>query len=290
MKTILALVPLALGLSACETYNTGPYGQGPYDYPPPAPYPYPGQPYPGPDPYPTPSYEQPYRAIGTEPGWSLDITDRELRFSGDYGQFNVVQPRPQKTIGVAGEIYDTPRLNVNIVHAECSDGMSDRRYPDRVEVRADGRLYRGCGAPIEFYNRGQGGWQSADSSPPPILPGGSIGSLAETNWRVLSIDNVRVPNTGYYMNFMPDRLSAKFGCNGMTGGYSVKTTTLTIAPLASTRMACVDMGFETRAGRILALPLKVDLSNPERMVLTNSRGTLELQRVHDERGILDRIR
>jgi heat shock protein HslJ/uncharacterized membrane protein len=286
MKTILALVPLALGLAGCQTYPNDPYGNGypgqPYPGQPyPGPGPYPGQPYPGPDPFPTPGYETPYRAIGTEPGWTLDITDRELRFSGDYGQFNVVQPKPQKIIGVAGEIYDTPRLNVNIVHGQrCSDGMSDRVYPDRVEVRADGRLYRGCGAPTGFYSQGEGGWQGADSAPPPILPGGSIGSLAETNWRVLSIDNVRVPNTGYYMNFMPDRLSAKFGCNGMGGSYRVTGDKLTFGPLIGTKMACADMGFETRAGRILAAPLTVNLSNPERMILTNTRGTIELQKVH----------
>ena len=37
-------------------------------------------------------------------------------------------------IGFAGEIYQTPRINVNIVHAQCSDGMSDRTYPDKVQV------------------------------------------------------------------------------------------------------------------------------------------------------------
>ena len=41
-------------------------------------------------------------------------------------------------IGFAGEIYQTPRINVNIVHGQCSDGMSDRTYPDKVQVTSTG--------------------------------------------------------------------------------------------------------------------------------------------------------
>ena len=46
-------------------------------------------------------------------------------------------------IGIAGEIYQTPRINVNIVHGACSDGMSDRVYPDKVQVTVDGRQVNG---------------------------------------------------------------------------------------------------------------------------------------------------
>jgi uncharacterized membrane protein len=48
-------------------------------------------------------------------------------------------------IGIAGEIYQTPRINVNIVHGACSDGMSDRVYPDKVQVTVDGRQVNGLG-------------------------------------------------------------------------------------------------------------------------------------------------
>ena len=55
------------------------------------------------------------------------------------------QPTPRKIIGVAGEIYQTQRINVNIVHATCSDGMSDRTYRDKVQLTVDGRQFSGCG-------------------------------------------------------------------------------------------------------------------------------------------------
>lgn len=86
----------------------------------------------------------PYQALGTEPFWNLLIDDRNLTFRPMEGAL-VVQPRPKAIVGVAGEIYQSPRINVNIVHAACSDGMSDRVYPDKVQVTVDGTQYNGCG-------------------------------------------------------------------------------------------------------------------------------------------------
>ena len=85
-----------------------------------------------------------YRAVGTEPFWGLTIDARQMVFTAPDSQ-PVSQPTPKVIIGFAGEIYQTPRLNVNIVHSQCSDGMSDRVYPDKVQVTVDGRRYEGCG-------------------------------------------------------------------------------------------------------------------------------------------------
>ncbi|MFL6733377.1 MAG: hypothetical protein ACJ8EY_01635 [Sphingomicrobium sp.] len=86
----------------------------------------------------------PYRALGTEPGWTLLIDERDLTFIHMDGM-QVRQPRPKVIVGFAGEIYQTPRINVNIVHGQCSDGMSDRAYPDKVQIAVDGRQFNGCG-------------------------------------------------------------------------------------------------------------------------------------------------
>jgi uncharacterized membrane protein len=85
-----------------------------------------------------------YRAVGTEPFWSLTIDQRQMVFTAPDSQ-PIAQPTPRVIIGFAGEIYRTPRLNVNIVHAQCSDGMSDRVYRDKVQVDVDGRRFNGCG-------------------------------------------------------------------------------------------------------------------------------------------------
>ena len=86
----------------------------------------------------------PYHATGTEPFWSLLIDERNLTFTLS-GSAPVLQPTPAPIHGIAGEIYQTPRINVNIVHAACSDGMSDRTYPDKVQVTVDGHQFNGCG-------------------------------------------------------------------------------------------------------------------------------------------------
>ena len=86
----------------------------------------------------------PYHAVGTEPFWSLLIDEHDLTFTQPDAQ-PIRQPTPRVIHGFAGEIYQTPRINVNIVHAQCSDGMSDRTYPDKVQVTVDGRQFDGCG-------------------------------------------------------------------------------------------------------------------------------------------------
>ncbi|HYI42551.1 MAG TPA: hypothetical protein VD768_02890 [Sphingomicrobium sp.] len=84
----------------------------------------------------------PYHAVSDE-GWHLIIDDRHVTFIGAGGQVPILQPRPQVINGIAGEIYQTPRINVNIVHAACTAG--GRSYPDKVQVRVDGVAREGCG-------------------------------------------------------------------------------------------------------------------------------------------------
>jgi heat shock protein HslJ/uncharacterized membrane protein len=351
MKTVAAFPLLALALAACAPYNYGtgypqPYPQDPQGYPQPG-YPQPGYPqpypptgYPQPGPpmppggpvypgqgqpnYPSSGYPQPgypsgqttYRAIGTEPFWDLEI-GRDLIFTDRGNNVSVSQTAPQPINGVAGETYRTSRLEVNIVHRQCNDGMSDRSYPDTVDVRVDGRQrYRGCGAPIEYFTQTDETGQPRDSGTyPPAQPnypapnapygqpyptpgqpgypgpGGPYGqpgygvpgapqgmpvtNLTGTNWRVLSINGMRTPASNFYVNFMPDRIGAKFGCNSLGAGYSQSGNVLTVGAIMATRMACPDMSFENQGSRILEQPLTVS-GFGNRITLSNARGTIEL--------------
>jgi heat shock protein HslJ len=304
MKTTVAVPLLALALSACAPYATDPnypgqYPQGPQGYPEPYPqypqypnqsyppgppmppggpvYPGPGQPtYPQPG-YPPQGYPQPgypgtqagYRAIGTEPFWDLEI-GRDLVFTDRGNNVSVRQPTPRPINGTAGEIYRTPRLEVNIVHSQCSDGMSDRTYPDTVQVYVDGRLYRGCGAQSSFFSQvGENG--------EPNYPGqgAPVAALSGTNWRVVSINGTPTPAGNFYINFMPDRIGAKFGCNSMGAGYTQNGSTLTVGAIMATKMACPDMNFENLGSTILMSPMTVS-GIGDRVTLSNARGTIEL--------------
>ena len=315
MKTIATVPLLALALTACDPYyGTGypqPYPQGPQgqqgypqpDYPPypdqgyPQPYPQQGYPpqgypqggppmppggpvYPGPGQpsYPQQGYPQPgypseqgnYRAIGTEPFWDLEI-GRDLVFTDRGNNISVTQPTPRPINGTAGEIYRTPRLEVNIVHTRCSDGMSDRTYPDTVQVYVDGRLYRGCGAQSSFFSQvGEDGY--------PNQPGGGGGpviNLSNTNWRVVSINGTRTPASNFYINFMPDRIGAKFGCNSLGAGYSQTGNVLNVGAIMATRMSCPDMSFETQGSAILMQPVTIS-GYGSQLTLSSRSGTIEL--------------
>lgn len=198
-----------------------------------------------------------YRALGTEPFWGLTIDRREIVFTeANAPGTRIVQPTPRVIVGVAGEIYQTPRINVNIVHTPCSDGMSDRTYPDKVQVRVDGRAFEGCGGD-------------------PLAPA----TLANTSWQVLAVNGRETPGGDRYMvTFQGDRMSARFGCNTMGGSFQVQGTTLTVGRLAATRMACGDMSAENAAARILAQPVQLSLQPGDRMLLQNGAGSIVLRR------------
>lgn len=112
MKQILALAAL-LGLAGCVSHPAPP--------------------------------SAPYRALGTEPFWGLSIDPINITFTAP-DTAPVIQRTPPVINGFAGPIYQTPRIGVNIVLGhQCSDGMSDYVYADKVQVTVDGRRFEGCG-------------------------------------------------------------------------------------------------------------------------------------------------
>jgi uncharacterized membrane protein len=96
-----------------------------------------------------PPPEASYKAIGTEPFWMLKLDGRQMVFAEANSGVPVIEPQPRPIHGFAGDIYQGRRINLNIVRGQrCSDGMSDRVYPDRVQVRVDERSFEGCGGEV----------------------------------------------------------------------------------------------------------------------------------------------
>ncbi len=85
-----------------------------------------------------------YKAVGTEPGWTLSVTPKTMTYEGDYGSVTIAEPTPSRFRPVQGR-YAGTRLQVTIASGPCNDGMSDRTYRDTVTVVADGRTVSGCG-------------------------------------------------------------------------------------------------------------------------------------------------
>lgn len=200
-----------------------------------------------------------YMAIGTEPGWTLEITPAQLNYAGDYGETRIAVPNPGATASMNGEVYAAGRLSVVIKHAPCSDGMSDRRYADTVRVIADGKRVEGCGGAI---------------LPPDTLAGSS--------WTFVSIGGVPVAgDRPTSLQFDGTRLSGSAGCNRFSGTYVADGRRLTAGPLMATEMACPGPAMTQEAAFFKLMQEPVQLGFP-------THGTLEITGADGQTAVLKR--
>ena len=201
-----------------------------------------------------------YMALGTEPGWTLEITPSRLNYDGDYGETKIMVPNPGAKASVNGRTYTTDRLSVVIKQAPCSDGMSDRRYADSVRVVADGKALQGCGGKI---------------LPPDTLAGSS--------WTFVSIGGVAVAaDRPTSLQFDGNRLSGSAGCNRFSGSYAADGGTLKAGPLMATEMACPGAGMTQEAAffKLMAVPVSLTFADDGTLILTGEGGkTAVLRRV-----------
>ncbi|MDF7775998.1 META domain-containing protein [Sphingomonas sp. AOB5] len=203
----------------------------------------------------------PYKAVGTEPFWGLTIDSRTMKFETP-DRRPVTVPTPRVINGFAGEIYKTRRIDVNIVHRQCSDGMSDRTYSDTVTVTVDGRRYSGCGGDTQVRE---------------------TATVIDGNWRVLSIGGIQVgPRADVALQFQRGRVTGNTGCNSLNGSFRLDRGFLTAGPLATTRRACMGngaMALERALIDTLGQRLSVSQGNGRRLVMTARGGkTLVLER------------
>ncbi|RJF91413.1 META domain-containing protein [Sphingomonas cavernae] len=197
-----------------------------------------------------------YRAIGTEPGWTVTITPGQIEYLGNYGETTIVTPRPEPRATFNGHRYEAKTeahsLVVDITHGQCSDGMSDRTYPDTVMVIADGKTVKGCGGPAV----------------PPA-------KLAGTSWTIISIGGTAAagdrPGT---LAFSEDRLSGSSGCNRFSSPYAQTGDRLSISAVTSTKMACPGpaMEQESKLFEIFASEVRVSFRDGDTLVITGGNG------------------
>jgi heat shock protein HslJ len=201
------------------------------------------------------SNAEPYRALGTEPFWSLTIDGSRIRYQPAEGRVvTVAKPRP--IVGFNGERYVTRGLTVDITHVECSDGMSDRTFHDTVTVTRRGRTLRGCGGNV------------LSEQPAP-------GSLIEGEWRIQSIaGRPPVAQSNPRVTFTSTKMSGSTGCNNFNGGFRFDRGRLTAGPLATTRRACPG-ALNTQEQKLIKLfgkPLSVSRNRNGKLVMTARGG------------------
>lgn len=85
-----------------------------------------------------------YRALGTEPFWSLTIGRTVMRLEEPGRPTRTYRTPPARRIPNGVRRASGP-IVVTIVRRACSDGMSDRTFPETVTVRIGARVLNGCG-------------------------------------------------------------------------------------------------------------------------------------------------
>jgi|CXWL01.1.fsa_nt_gi uncharacterized membrane protein len=92
-----------------------------------------------------------FRAVGSEPGWMLDIYQQNrIVLIWDYGEGSAEFPLVEPTYPQEGATrYDARAgghtLAVTIRRFPCSDPMSGEQFSASVEAVIDGRTLTGCG-------------------------------------------------------------------------------------------------------------------------------------------------
>lgn len=199
-----------------------------------------------------------YRAIGTEPFWSLTIGGGRMVYEAP-GHRRIAIDMPQAQPFFSGRRYTSTAFMVEITPGPCSDGMSDRSYPDVVRITFPDRRapLSGCGGP-------------------PLAPA----TLADTNWAIVEISGARVSGERYSLSFDGGRISGQAGCNRFSGGYRQNGETLTIGALAMTRMACPGPGMahEQRFSEIMRGPVRISFPDGDTLLLTGAGGEVRARR------------
>jgi uncharacterized membrane protein len=99
-----------------------------------------------------PAEMEPLRALGTEPFWGLDIAEDGLTLEGPDRE-TLSAPNPGAIVQGGTSVWNAVTANgvalkVTLTTGECSDGMSDRRYPFQARIELAGEVLNGCAASI----------------------------------------------------------------------------------------------------------------------------------------------
>jgi len=92
-----------------------------------------------------------FRAVGNEPGWSLELGEDLLALETDYGASRYEFRTPQADVNVDAKLTryqvteNGQKLLLELKGQRCTDTMSGETFPTRVSATLNGRVLRGCG-------------------------------------------------------------------------------------------------------------------------------------------------
>lgn len=103
--------------------------------------------------------------------------------------------------------------------------------------------------------------------------------LGPSQWTIVTIDGAvpKSPRAG--VEFLPDRISATAGCNGLGGEWSAKDGRVITGPFVSTMMYCDGLMEQERALGMLFESKPAYLLSGERLTLEGGGHKVELRKV-----------
>jgi len=196
---------------------------------------------------------EPWRARGNEPGWHLDIAGGRVVLVTDYGAERREATLPPAAFEPGVVVYEVAAWDavIRVADTLCRDDMTGMPYPRTVTVELPERTLRGCGGEAQALLIG------------PVWVVEAIGGAGV-------VDAARAT-----LDFRPDgRLAGRASCNRYTATYQLTGEGLTIAPGATTRMACAEalMDAERRFLAALAEVGRFDLDAAGALLLLAADG------------------
>ena len=165
-----------------------------------------------------PEPDQPYRARGTEPFWSLTIAGGLVELIPNIGMSPVRARLPRAGLDGADFVFDMSGAGMVLRLSEtiCRDLMTGTPYPQTVSVTWQEAELQGCG-------------------------GESIDLLAGLEWQVEDIEGAGIIDSSRVtleFDAASRRLAGLGGCNRYNAAFDLSGEGLSIGPAAATRMAC----------------------------------------------------
>ena len=216
----------------------------------------------------------PLICFGTEPSWSVDLTEpgvarwstpeqSPVPYKGKATRHAFLKESVWRGSGASGDLV------VWMQDKTCSDGMSDTEHPFTARVSLpDGRFLSGC-CRVPARN--------AVAVAPAALEGTAWKLNEITGPKPASAAGLTRPAT---LRFESGRMSGYAGCNNFSGSYSVEGGGLRVGPVASTQMACQEPGASVERAFHQALTGTLQYSiDGDALTLTSSSGaTLRFDR------------
>jgi heat shock protein HslJ len=151
---------------------------------------------------PTPGSAAPFKAVGHEPEWTLDIGGNRMVLVTDSGATRAEMSLPPATKVEGGRRYEarseTQAVVVTILDRTCADSMTGMPRPSTVEVTVGGRTLKGCGGDSTSVLRG-GMWFVEQLRGGPIVEMSRITLTFGSNGRVTGSASCNTYSAGYVL-------------------------------------------------------------------------------------------